>query len=80
MYNTNTDYNNDTIIGCNRNWFEGAKRGLREVPTTDNGLEGLNSSIKNNYTLRARMLVNEYLENCSKMLTNWSKDSVGEKW
>lgn len=67
------------IQGVNCKWYEGATAEMRGVPTTDNGLEGLNGSVKTNCTLRRRLLVNEYLANCFRMLRNWSLDSVTEK-
>ena len=58
-------------IDKNSNWFEGAGPG---VPSTNNALESINNDIKNSFTFRARLPMNEFLELCLRLVRKWSED------
>ena len=56
----------------NYGWYEGIADG--DIPSIDNGLEGRNRTIKDNHTLRERLLVGQYFFNASFMLKDFSLD------
>ena len=58
-------------IDKNSNWFESAGPG---VPSTNNALESINNDIKNSFTFRARLPMNEFLELCLRLVRKWSED------
>lgn len=53
------------------NWYEGAAVGL---PSSNNGVEATNAVIKNEFTLRERLPVGQFLNDCTtKMVKRWSQ-------
>jgi hypothetical protein len=67
--NTFCDYFNDNWLLKNYKWFEGAAPGY---PSTNNGLEGTNNDIKNSYTFRERLPMNEFLVLMLSIAKTWS--------
>jgi hypothetical protein len=69
-------FNSEWIESSNNKWYEGA---AKNIPSTDNGLESTNNTIKKVHTLRKLLGVNDYLPNCCTMLHNWSKNLEKDK-
>ena len=58
-------------IRQNSNWFEGAAPGY---PSSNNALEGTNNDIKDSFTFRERLPMNEFLELLLKIVRKWAED------
>jgi hypothetical protein len=58
-----------------RNWFyRYASCFVMPSMATDNGLEGTNKSIKDEYTERERLGLSKYILVCEQLVKNWSRD------
>ena len=66
------DYLNDNWIKTNHNWFKGAAPGY---PSTNKGNEG----IKDSYTFRERLRMNELLALTLAIVKHWSVDRKPDK-
>jgi hypothetical protein len=53
--------------------YEGIDPGL---PSSNNALEATNKDIKDSFTFRERLPMNEFLELLFKIVRKWSKDRV----
>ena len=69
--NTFCDYLNDNWIEKNEKWYEGAAPGY---PSTNNGNEGTNQDIKDSYTFRERLPLNQFLALMLNIAKSWSID------
>lgn len=65
-----TTYFEKEWLGAHCNWFEGA---ADYTPSTNNGLESHNATIKKKITLRRRLPMNEFLASMKQMTTDISK-------
>ncbi|KAB0790703.1 hypothetical protein PPYR_14849, partial [Photinus pyralis] len=63
------NYFKKTWLGINRFWYEGA---CARFPSTNNGLESINATIKKEHTLRERLPVGQFMEAL--------RTSLVEKW
>ena len=52
------------------NWFEGFQNGF---PSTNNGLERANRSLKDDYTLHVKLGLAQFLKKMEEAITHWSK-------
>ena len=69
------DYMKKNWIEKNCNWFEGA---APSHPSTNNALESTNNDIKNSFTFRERLPMNEFLQLVLKIVNKWSEDRNGK--
>ncbi|KAF0295052.1 hypothetical protein FJT64_007364 [Amphibalanus amphitrite] len=69
-------YFEDQYVARYGGWFEGFD--LR-APSTNNGLESLNGSIKTNHTLRERLPVGRFVVAAQSMIRDWSRDLTGRR-
>jgi hypothetical protein len=61
------EYMDDHWIKINSNWYEGAAPGY---PSSNNALESTNNDIKNSFTFRERLPMNEFLELLLKIVNH----------
>ena len=47
-------------------------------PNTNNGLESTNNDLKNSFTYRDRLPMNEFLQLTLKMVSKWAHDQNSE--
>ena len=60
-------------VDQNSNWFEGYNHPNNVgAPSTNNGNEPLNATIKTSETLRARLAMNPFLSCIMTLITKWS--------
>lgn len=64
------DYMNKIWFTTHSTWFEGA---ADRLPSTNNGLESFNNVIKREETLRERMPVGQFSNQCLISVSRWSK-------
>ena len=70
LSNLSTDY-----FSKNKNWYEAA---APELPSTNNGLESFNRTVKDDYTLRERLPFAIFKEKMVDMMRNISFDRSQE--
>lgn len=63
------DYLNQMWFSSHRNWFEGASI---NIPSTNNALESFNLVIKREETLRERMPMGQFVNQCLASASRWS--------
>ncbi len=68
-----SNYFEHTWLGELKYWYEGAAYGC---PSTNNGLESLNSKIKQQYTLRSKLPLSKFLGTMQDMLRDWSNKTA----
>ena len=71
-------FDKEWVSSTNNGWYEGFTRDVEEedIPSNDNGLESKNGKIKDVWTQRTTMPLNEYLDNAMFMMRNWSMDAA----
>jgi hypothetical protein len=65
------DYFKKNWIKINSNWFEGASQ---KTPSTNNGLEAINRTIKSEITKYERLPLGRFLQAVKQLLQGWSKN------
>lgn len=70
------EYLNDMWFTTHNTWYEGASDRL---PSTNNGLESFNNVIKKEETLRERMPIGQFANQCLISASRWSKQYAFDK-
>ena len=64
-------YNQETWIDFGLvNWFEGFQK---EFPSTNNGLERANRSLKDDYTMHVKLGLAQFLHKMEEAISHWSR-------
>ena len=71
--NTFIAYMERSWIEKNNNWFEGAAPGL---PSSNNALEATNLDIKDSFTFRERLSMEQFFPLLFRIILKWSEDRI----
>lgn len=77
QYDAFIDYFKQQWLHLHRNWYEGACVNVKKAPSNNNGLEVFNWTIKDEKTLRRRLLLQTFFNQLLGWVHSWLARYVG---